>query len=165
MFSCFSNIKLLLQANVKCRQLHLSMLCFLVPTGWITYQFSYALRQKFEFFLGQRKAYCIFEGLSNLYWIISPINFFLFFCCLQEKIPNWRNYLFKLQNQAGRNTTYIQTPPDYSAATPKLLVKKFGLKMISALFLIAGIHSTTNLKTYEQAKKFFNSVNAQFSWE
>ena len=107
----------------------------------------------------------IFEGLSNLYWIISPINFFLFFCCLQEKIPNWRNYLFKLQNQAGRNTTNIQTPPDYSAATPKSLVKKFGLKMISALFLIAGIHSTTNLKTYEQAKKFFNSVNAQFSWE
>ena len=35
--------------------------------------------------------------------------------------------------------------------------------MISALFLIAGIYSTTNLKTYEQAKKFFNSVNAQFS--
>ena len=76
MFLCFSNIKLLLQANVKCGQLHLSMLYFLVPTGWITYRFSYALRQKFEFFLGQRKAYCIFEGLSNLYWIISPINFF-----------------------------------------------------------------------------------------
>ena len=33
--------------------------------------------------------------------------------------------------------------------------------MISALFLIAGIHSTTNLKTCEQAKKFFNPANTQ----
>ena len=27
--------------------------------------------------------------------------------------------------------------------------------MISALFLITAIHSTTNLKTYEQSKNFF----------
>ena len=33
--------------------------------------------------------------------------------------------------------------------------------MISALFLIVGIRSTTNLKTYEQAKNFFNSANAR----
>ena len=33
--------------------------------------------------------------------------------------------------------------------------------MISALFLIAGIHSTTNLKTCEQAKKIFNPANTQ----
>ena len=35
--------------------------------------------------------------------------------------------------------------------------------MISALFLISGIHSTTNLKTYEQAKNFFNPGNTQSS--
>ena len=35
--------------------------------------------------------------------------------------------------------------------------------MISASFLIAGIHSTTNLKTYEQAKNFFNPANTQSS--
>ena len=33
--------------------------------------------------------------------------------------------------------------------------------MISALFLIAGIHSTTNLKTCGQAKKIFNPANTQ----
>ena len=33
--------------------------------------------------------------------------------------------------------------------------------MISALYLIVGIRSTTNLKTYEQAKNFFNSANTQ----
>ena len=37
--------------------------------------------------------------------------------------------------------------------------------MISALFTIAGIHLTTNLKTYEQAKNFFNPANSQFSSE
>ena len=37
--------------------------------------------------------------------------------------------------------------------------------MISALFLIARIHSTTNLKTYEQAKNFFNPANTQSSSE
>ena len=37
--------------------------------------------------------------------------------------------------------------------------------MISALFLIAGIHSTTNLKTFEQATKFFNPANTQSSSE
>ena len=37
--------------------------------------------------------------------------------------------------------------------------------MISALFLIAGIHSTTTLKTCEQAKNFFNPANRQFSSE
>ena len=37
--------------------------------------------------------------------------------------------------------------------------------MISALFLIAGIHSTTNVKTYEQAKNFFSPANTQSSSE
>ena len=37
--------------------------------------------------------------------------------------------------------------------------------MISALFLISGIHSTTNLKTYEQAKNFLNPTNMQYSSE
>ena len=37
--------------------------------------------------------------------------------------------------------------------------------MISALFLIAGIHSKTNLKTYVQAKNFFNPANTQCSSE
>ena len=35
--------------------------------------------------------------------------------------------------------------------------------MISVLFPIPGIHSTTNLKTYEQAKNFFNATNTQSS--
>ena len=33
--------------------------------------------------------------------------------------------------------------------------------MIPALFLIAGIHSTTNLKTSEQAESVFNPANTQ----
>ena len=37
--------------------------------------------------------------------------------------------------------------------------------MISAFFLIAGIHSTTNLKTYEQAKALFKQANTQSSFE
>ena len=37
--------------------------------------------------------------------------------------------------------------------------------MISVLFLIAGIHSTTKFKTYEQAKNFFNPANTQSSSE
>ena len=35
--------------------------------------------------------------------------------------------------------------------------------MISALFLIAVIHSKTNLKTYEQAKNLFNPANTPSS--
>ena len=35
--------------------------------------------------------------------------------------------------------------------------------VIFALFPIAGIHSTRNLKTYEQANHFFNPANTQFS--
>ena len=34
--------------------------------------------------------------------------------------------------------------------------------MISVLFLIAGIHSTTNLKTYGQAKNFFQPANMKY---
>ena len=41
----------------------------------------------------------------------------------------------------------------------------FGRNVISALFQIAGIHSTTSLKTYKQAKNFFNPENAQSSSE
>ena len=37
--------------------------------------------------------------------------------------------------------------------------------MISALFLIAGIHSTTNLKTYELAKYFFPAKRRSSSEE
>ena len=37
--------------------------------------------------------------------------------------------------------------------------------MISTLFAIAGIHSTTNLKTYEQAKNYFNPAKTQSSPE
>ena len=37
--------------------------------------------------------------------------------------------------------------------------------MISALFLIAGIHSATNLKTYENAQKLFKPANTQSSSE
>ena len=36
---------------------------------------------------------------------------------------------------------------------------------MSVLFLIAGIHSTTNIKTYEQAKNFFNPAIGQSSSE
>ena len=39
------------------------------------------------------------------------------------------------------------------------------MKEISTLFLIAEIHSTTNLKSYEQAKKLFNLPNRQSSSE
>ena len=35
--------------------------------------------------------------------------------------------------------------------------------MTPALFLIAVIHSITNLKTYEKAKIFFNPANTQSS--
>ena len=41
----------------------------------------------------------------------------------------------------------------------------FGLNMISALFIIVRIHSTTNLKSYEQAKNIFNPANTQSSSE
>ena len=37
--------------------------------------------------------------------------------------------------------------------------------MISALFLIAEMYSTTNLKLYEQAKNFFNPGSTQSSSE
>ena len=37
--------------------------------------------------------------------------------------------------------------------------------MISALILIAGIHSTTNFKPYKQAKNLFNPTNIQTSSE
>ena len=37
--------------------------------------------------------------------------------------------------------------------------------MISASFLIEEIHSTTNLKDYEQAKNFFKPANTQSSAE
>ena len=33
--------------------------------------------------------------------------------------------------------------------------------MISELFFIAGFNSTTNLKTYEHGKNFFNPANTQ----
>ena len=39
------------------------------------------------------------------------------------------------------------------------------MNMISALYLIAGIHPTTNLKTYEQARSFFDPANTQSSSE
>ena len=39
------------------------------------------------------------------------------------------------------------------------------MNVISALFLIAGIHSTTSLKAYEQAKGFFNLANTKSSSE
>ena len=35
--------------------------------------------------------------------------------------------------------------------------------MISALLLVAGIHSTTNLKTYKQKKNLFSLGNTQSS--
>ena len=35
------------------------------------------------------------------------------------------------------------------------------MNVISVLFVIAGIYSTANLKTYEHVKKFFNPANAQ----
>lgn len=38
----------------------------------------------------------------------------------------------------------------------------YGLSVISALFLIARIYSTTNLETYEQAKNFFNLTKTQY---
>ena len=38
-------------------------------------------------------------------------------------------------------------------------------EVISALHLIAWIHSTTNLKTFEQAKNLFNPGNIQSSSE
>ena len=37
--------------------------------------------------------------------------------------------------------------------------------MISALFLIAGIHSRANFTTYEQVKNLFNPANTQSSFE
>ena len=39
------------------------------------------------------------------------------------------------------------------------------MNVISAIFLIAGIHSTTNLNTYDQAKKLFKPVNTQSPFE
>ena len=40
-------------------------------------------------------------------------------------------------------TKHMQITPDYSSATAIMLII-FGLNMISALFLIVGIHSTVN---------------------
>ena len=65
------------------------------------------------------------------------------------------NKLFKLQNQAERNTTNIQIALDYLSATSIMLVV-FWIERISTLFLIAKIHSITNLKIHEQAKNLFN---------
>lgn len=45
------------------------------------------------------------------------------------------------------------------------LVRFFAVKTVSALFLIAGIYSTTNLQTYEQSKNFFNQANTESSSE
>ena len=39
------------------------------------------------------------------------------------------------------------------------------MNVIFALFLIAGIHSTTNCITYEQVKKLFDPANTQSSSE
>ena len=39
------------------------------------------------------------------------------------------------------------------------------MNVIFALFLLAGIYSATNLKTYEQAKNFSNPENTQSSFE
>ena len=39
------------------------------------------------------------------------------------------------------------------------------MNAISALFLIAGIHSTTNFETYEGVKDFCNTANAKSSYE
>ena len=57
----------------------------------------------------------------------------------------------------------MQTAPDYSSATA-IILTYFGLNAISALFLIAGIHLTTNLKTYEQAKNLFIPANTPSSF-
>ena len=108
--------------------------------------------------LGQKKANCIFEVLSNLYWIVS----FLCFCGLQQKIePSWRNYLFELQNQAEHNITNIPATPDYSLATAIMFVI-FWTEQDFCIIFDWGIHSTTNFKTYEQAKGSFKEKRHKF---
>ena len=61
--------------------------------------------------------------LSNLYWIVLLISFFLFFCGLEQKAePNLRNYSYELQNQVEHNSKNKQIAPDYSSATAIMLV-------------------------------------------
>ena len=90
-----------------------------------------------------KKPNCNFEELSNLYS-------FLLFCGLKQKIePSWWILDYKISR-----STKPQTYKLHLIIHQQLQQCYFGLNVISALFLIAGIHSTTtNLRTYEQAKK------------
>ena len=70
-----------------------------------------------------KKTNCIFEELSNLYLTVLLISFFpLLLWIAAENRTKLKNYLIKLENQAERNTTNIQTAPDYSSATAVMLV-------------------------------------------
>ena len=70
--------------------------------------------------------------------------------------------LFIWTKKSGGTQHHKHTVLDYSSATTIMLQWHFGLNVIYALFLIAGIHLTTNLKTFEQAEYVFNSANTQF---
>ena len=99
----------------------------------------------------------------SIFWI-KKANWF-FFVSLQQKIePNWGNHLFELKNQVEHNATNIQTAPDCSSATA-IMLQIFWSERDSAFFLIAWIHSTTNLKSYEQAENFINPAGTQSSSE
>ena len=77
----------------------------------------------FQIFLNvfmTKKGNCIFKEISNLWLTVFQISFF---CGLQQNIePNWRNYLFELQNQVEHNTANMQTAPDYSPVTVIMLL-------------------------------------------
>ena len=95
-----------------------------------------------------KKANCIFEELSNIYFIVLLIIFFILFCGLYQKLePSWRNYLFELQDHAEHDTTNIQTAPNYLSATAIMLVILWTERNF-CIFSDWRNSFTTNLKTY-----------------
>ena len=108
---------------------------------WQNRQFS---KENFKC-LQEENASCIFQELSNLYFLFLLISFFPFLLWLtaENNVPIWRNYLFELQSYAGLNITNCTWLFISSTATAIIVI--FWTKRDSALFLIAEIHSTTNL--------------------
>ena len=87
------------------------------------------------------------------------ISFFLL--CLwitAENRTKLKKFFIWTINQTKRNTTNIQIAPGYSSATT-IMVVVFWTERDFCIIFITGVHSTTNFKTYEQAKTFFNSEN------
>ena len=86
--------------------------------------------------------------------MLSSFFLFLLWITAENRIKLKKLFIWTI-NQADHNTTNLQTVPDYSSTTPLILVI-FSTERDFCIISVAGIHSTTNLKTYEQAKNFLN---------